>query len=313
MKVYKVWWKWLVPAILLFFISCKSGSDGTAEVLDRFNRGAIHISCDETFKPVIDEQVRVYEDKYPETKIIVHYKPEADCLRDLLVDSIRMIIVTRQISADESKAVVDSLKTVPDQRVVARDLVAVVVNKAAGEKFFTMDEIKNLLTGKSKENLIPVFDGLSATSTVRFMLDSVLQGDSLSKNVQAAKSSVEVIEYVKKVPNAVGFVGYSWIGSRDDSLQSSQRKSVGIAYIESTNSAGAYVQPAQYFIYTSSYPMVRDLVYVVKERHEGLGHAFARFLESDRGQLIFRRAFIMPVLKPNYIRDVKLNENINNP
>lgn len=297
--------------LLLFFTGCKSKYEKEAAMPDTYKRGTIHISCDESFKPVIDQQVAVYEQKYPGARIIVHYKPEAECLRDFLTDSIRMVIATRGCTEEERRSIVDSLKVSPSQLVVARDIIAVIVNPASKDTFYSMQELKELLSGKSKENLIPVFDGARATSTVRFMLDSVLRGEPLSKNVVAAKSSTEVIEYVSKVPNAIGFVGFSWVGNQDDTSQVAQRKKYRVIYLESTDSANAYVQPAQLFIYTKTYPMVRDLVYVLKERHDGLAHAFARFLEgNDKGQLIFRRAYLMPALWPNYIRNAKLNETL---
>jgi len=301
----------LCVCIVFFWLMTGTGCgriDGST-MRDRFDRGTIQVSCDETFKPVVDQLVMVYESQYPDTKINVHYKPEAECLNDLLDSSIRMVIATRGYSAQEQKVIIDSLKTVPQENVVARDLVTVLVHPSLPDPFFSMTELRDLLSGRSKENLIPVFDGSRATSTVRFMIDSVLKGDSLGKNVVAAKNSKEVIDYVSRVPKAVGFVGFSWIGNRDDTAQVSARNKIRIAYLESTDSAGAYVQPSQYLIYTKSYPLVRDLVYVLKETHDGLGHAFARFMEGDRGQLIFRRSYLMPVLKPNYIRDTKIKKN----
>lgn len=302
---------WLLLILVFFMMSCKSDEQKRAELPDMYNRGTIHISCDESFKPVIDEEVKVYQSIYPDTKIIVHYKPEAECLKDFAVDSIRMVIATRGFSESEKHFMEDSLHVEPDKLVVARDLIAVIINPAAKDSFFSMAEIKNLLTGNSKENLIPVFDGTRATSTVRFMLDSVLKGQSLGKNVVAAQSSVAVIDYVSKTPNAVGFVGYSWIGNEDDTSQLAYMKKVKTAFVESTDSAGAYVKPSQYFIYTKSYPMVRDLVYNLKERHQGLGHGFAHFLTVMQGQLIFRRAYLMPAILPNYVRDAELDDTIN--
>jgi phosphate transport system substrate-binding protein len=122
-----------------------------------------------------------------------------------------------------------------------------------------------------------------------------------------------VIDYFSKVPNAVCFVGFSWIGNSDDTAQLGYRRKVRLAYVESTDSANAYIQPSQFFIYTNSYPMVRDLVYILKERGRGLGHSFAYFLEqNDKGQLIFRRSYLFPVIRPNYIRDAELHDDINN-
>jgi phosphate transport system substrate-binding protein len=305
----RVNWFWLL--LCFCFTACKSDEEKRAELPDMFNRGTIHISCDESFKPVIDEEVKVYESLYPDTKIIVHYKPEAECLKDFMVDSIKMVIATRGYSEGEKNYMIDSMHVGPDKLVVARDIVAVIVNPAAKDSFFTMQEIKALLTGKSKENLIPVFDGTRATSTVRFMIDSVLKGESLGKNVQAAESSVEVIDYVSKTPNAIGFVGYGWIGNEEDTAQLSYMKKVKTAFLESTDSAGFYVKPSQYSIYSSSYPMVRDVVYTLKEKHQGLAHGFAHFLYTMQGQLIFRRAYIMPVILPNYVRDAELDSTIN--
>jgi phosphate transport system substrate-binding protein len=302
----KIIWCWL----LVFFIAgCKDIEKKKAEMPDRFDRGTIHISCDESFKPVIDEEVKVYEALYPETTIIVHYKPEAECLKDFGVDSIRMVIATRSYSKAEERFMIDSMHVAPRTLVVARDLVAVIVNPASTDNFFTISEIKNLLTGKSKENLIPVFDGTRATSTVRFMLDSVLKGESLGKNVQAAQSSVAVVDYVSKTRNAIGFVGYSWVGNEDDTSQLSYMKRVKTAYVESADSVGGYVKPSQYLIYTKSYPLVRDLVYTLKESHMGLAHGFSHFLSTMQGQLIFRRAYLMPAILPNYVRDVELESD----
>jgi phosphate transport system substrate-binding protein len=298
---------------ILLLAGCNSETDDRGSKLDTYNSGTIHISCDETFKPVIDAQVQVFQWQNPNAKIIVHYKPEAECLKDMLVDSIRMIIATRGASQQEKNLVADSLKTGLENEVMARDLIAMILNKASTDTFYSMTEIKEFLMGTYKKNLIPVFDGTSATSTVRFMLDSVLQGGQLSSRVVAAENSIGVINYVTKVPDAVGFVGFSWIGNLDDTSQAAYRRNLRIAYLESTDSAGAYIQPSQYFIYTNTYPMVRDLVYILKERHQGLGHAFGRFLlQIDKGQLIFRRSYLMPVRWPHYVRDVILNENINN-
>jgi phosphate transport system substrate-binding protein len=295
--------------LIIFLNGCKTDDQKRAEMPDMYNRGTIHISCDESFKPVIDEEVKVYESLYPGTKIIVHYKPEAESLKDFKADSIRMVIATRGYSNGEEAFMIDSMHVQPEKLLVARDLIAVIVNPAAKDSFFTIQEIRELLSGKSKENLIPVFDGTRATSTVRFMLDSVLKGEKLGANVQAAESSVAVVDYVSKTQNAVGFVGYSWIGNEDDTAQLSYMKKVKTAYVESTDSAGFYLKPSQYFIYSKSYPMVRDLVYNLKEKHLGLGHGFAHFLYTMQGQLIFRRAYIMPVILPNYVRDAELNSN----
>lgn len=293
--------------IMFFLVGCGSSEDFTPA--DRFDKGTINISADESFKPVIDSQVQVYEAKYPDVKLKVYYKPEADCLNDLSVDSVRMVIVTRRFTPEEKEFLLDSMKVSPEQLSLAYDAIAVIVHPDAKEQLFTMKELREILTGKFKKNLIPVFDGLKATSTVRFIVDSVLRGDSLTDKALAAKSSEEVINYVSKNPQAVGFIGVSWIGNKDDEQQQSFLTKVKLAEIESTDLPGKYIQPVQANIYSGRYPMIRELVYILKENHRsGLGHGFKNFMTGEKGQLIFRRAYLVPAHMQFNVRSTTLRE-----
>ena len=295
--------------LLIGLTECKSKKEKEKELKDTPYRGTITISADESFKPVIDELVQVYESNHPKTKINVLYKPEAECFKDFGVDSIRMVIATRSYNAGEKDFMVDSLGVSPQSLTVARDAVAVIVNPAAQDSLFSRADLVNILKGSFKKNLIPVFDGVKATSTVRFIIDSLLHGDSLTSSTVAARSSEGVIEYVSKNPEVVGFIGISWIGNPEDEEQLSFLKKVRVAGIESTYSGEGYVKAYQQNIYTMSYPMVRDLVYTLKENYKGLGFGFAAFMSGEIGQLIFRRAYLVPQVLKNFgIRPIRLKK-----
>ncbi|MBI5372650.1 MAG: substrate-binding domain-containing protein [Sphingobacteriales bacterium] len=289
-------------------IGCKSYEARENELPDTRNRGTIHVSADESFKPVIDEQVQVYESNHPGTHILVDYKPEADCIRDMLVDSVRMLIVTRRPSLEEKELIADSLRKEARSMVIARDGVSVIVHPDSPDTLLTMNDIKQILTGTFKKNLIPVFDGVKATSTVRFIIDSVLRGGSLTPKAMAARSSEGVINYVADHPGVIGFIGVSWIGNREDPEQLSFLKKVKVARLESADIPGNYVKAYQAYIYIRKYPMVRDLVYILKENYRGLGTGFANFMSGEIGQIIFKRAYLAPSFKNLSIRPVKLNE-----
>ena len=300
-------WRLIYSIALIFcFGRCNSPADPGNR--DTRTEGTINISSDESFKPVIDSQIKVFESKYPDAHIIVHYKPEAECFRDLAVDSIRMVIVTRKATPKEQNFLIDSMRVGPEQMIVARDAIAVVLNKAAKDSLFTVNDIREILTGRYHENLIPVFDGLRATSTVRFIVDSILKKDTLTPKTVAGKTSEEVLDYVAKTPMAVGFLGVNWIGNPEDSTQLSFLQKVKIARLESSDVPGAYIPPVPGTIFTLRYPLVRDLVYIVKEKHNGLAHGFASFLSGEPGQLIFKRAYLAPMQKDLRIRPVKLRD-----
>jgi phosphate transport system substrate-binding protein len=297
----------LVTGVLLLS-SCKTGDKPKQELTDTSKSGRIIVSADESFKPVIDAQVQVYESNHPGTTIAVHYKAEAECLKDFLTDSVRMIIAGRGCNQQEVNFIIDSLKVGPEWMVVARDAIAVIVNPQSADSLFSMQDLRDVLKGNFKKKLIPVFDGLQATSTVRYIVDSVLHGDSLSSATRAAKTSQEVIDFVANNPDAVGFIGISWIGNRDDPDQLSYLKKVKMAWLESKDHPGQYILPVQANLYPTGYPMVRDLVYILKENHKGLGHGFADFMSGEIGQLIFRRAYLMPARKNFTVRPAQLRQ-----
>ncbi|MBL7744002.1 MAG: substrate-binding domain-containing protein [Chitinophagaceae bacterium] len=297
-----------VMVLSILFFSCTNYEQDKKNWPDTWNSGTIHISADESFKPVIDAQVQVYESNVPGTKIIVQYKPEADCLRDLANDSIRMIIATRGVTVNEENFMIDSMGVEPRQRVVARDAIAVIVNPLSSDSMFTMQEIREVLTGRYTKKLIPVFDGAKATSTVRFIVDSVLKQEVLSPNAVAAKTSEEVIDYVAKNRDAIGFIGVNWIGNKEDTTQTAFLQKVKIAYLESTIKPGGYVLPWQVNISAKIYPMVRDLVYILKENHKGLGTGFSDFLSDDKGQLVFKRAYLSPAIRSFVVREAELRK-----
>ncbi len=294
---------------ILFLLSgCQSYKEQEKKMRDTPGRGKINISADETFKPIIDELVQVFEANHPGTHIIVQYKPEAECLKDMAVDSIRLIIATRGFSESEKNFIVDSFKLSPKKMTMARDAVAVIVSPEAEDSLFTMEELKQILTGKFRKDIIPVFDGVQATSTVRYIVDSVLKNESLAPGAVAARTSEGVIDYVAKNPNTIGFIGVSWIGNKEDEQQVSFLKKVKMVQLESTDTPGMYILPFQINIYMRRYPMVRDLVYILKENYTGLGKGFADFLGGDIGQLIFKRAYLVPAQKNFIIRPIRVRE-----
>jgi phosphate transport system substrate-binding protein len=300
-----------LAAILLFIVlatGCKSYKEQEDQLKDTPERGAIHVSADESFKPVIDEMVQVYESNNPGTKINVQYKPEAECFKDLFVDSIRMVIATRRHSQEENDFLTDSVQIGLKSMTIARDGIAVIVNPSSPDTLFTMQDIKDILSGRFKKTLIPVFDGVKATSTVRFVIDSVLRGDSLTRTAMAARSSEGVIDYISKNTGVVGFIGVEWIGNPEDTAQRSFLKKVKVAALEATDIPGGYVKAYQANIYIKRYPLVRDLVYILKENYRGLGTGFANFMSGEIGQIIFRRSYLAPAQKNLGIRPVRLKE-----
>lgn len=307
----KILFSIITVAFLLF--SCKDKAKNKKVVYDTTSSGTINISVDESFRPIIEEQLKVFHSSYPDAKIITRYKPEADCINDLHNDEdTRMVIITRELTKEEIKSYEESGLFVPKYRPLAKDGVAVIVNKSCPDSLLTIENLHDLLSDKGFKDYEPVFDGIGATSNYRFAQDSILKGKPITaKNVKGAKGSAEVIEYVHKNPKAIGFIGISWIGDYKNHAQDIYRKNVAIASIRCEKLCEdpknpVFVKPSQSTLASRSYPLTRILWAIVKENEGGLGSGFTNFMHLERGQLIFRRAYLMPVNMPFIIRQVKI-------
>jgi phosphate transport system substrate-binding protein len=87
-------------------------------------------------------------------------------------------------------------------------------------------------------------------------------------------------------------------------------KKVKIAYLQCDFCTDSpYVKPVQQSILTQRYPLVRGVYYILKENYTGLGSGFVSFLKYERGQLIFKRAYLGPIMDFR-LRNIKINEEL---
>ncbi len=263
--------------------------------------GTIYISVDESFRPVIEEEIKVYESSFPETHIIASYKSESNCWRDLQGDSNSMVIVARPPTKEEVSFFENKLSFHPYYDILAYDAVAAIVNIHSADSVFTLAKLKDILSGKN--NTTALMDGNNSTSTVRYLQDSILHGGKFGKNVVATQGDDSVINIISNSPGAIGFVGLSWVGNSDDPKQLANLEKIRLALVEcvTCEEKGYFAKPSQATLTYGQYPLARPLYCIVKDNASGLGAGFMAFMGLERGQLIFRRSYLVPG-KINFLR-----------
>lgn len=291
----------LFLALFSGLTSCENKSD---EPTDTLSKGTIDIAVDETYKPIIEEAIKVFDSSYPDANINVHYKPESECIKDFMDNKVRLVLVTRELSAAE-KNELETKKLVPHSVSLAKDAIVVVVNKSAND---TLDiaALKGILTGTYNKQYTVVFDN-QGSSTVRYIMDSLIPGQKLGSNVFAAKSNASVIDYVAQNPDAIGFVGLMYANDTaniNNTGSFSDRIKVAAIKNEQT---GRFYQPYQAYIALGRYPLTRKLYYISHDTYPGLATGFANFLSREQGQLIFAHAQLFPLKMNIVIRDAQIN------
>lgn len=290
--------------LVLFAASCSD--DKAKQPVDTLSSGTIDISVDETYKPIIEQQMRVFDSSFPDAHVNVHYKPESECIKDFLNDKARLILVTRELSVDEKKMLEDK-KVVPTSLAIAKDAVAVVFNKASADTILSKSQLKGILTGVYSKKYTVVFDN-QGSSTVRYVTDSLIPGQKLGANVFAAKGNDSVIKYVANNPDAIGFVGVSYISDYNDAEGLAFIKDVRVAALVHDSLQKEYL-PYQAYIAPDWYPLTRNLYFIHRETYPGLGTGLANFLSKERGQLIFKQARLFPLRSNIIFRQAAVNSN----
>jgi phosphate transport system substrate-binding protein len=293
----------MVSFFTCLFFSCKEKKLKNVPT-DTATSGTIHISVDETFQPVITEQIKVFEASYPQANIQVHYRSEADCLKDLENDSIRLVIVAQGLNTQQQTALKKQLSFTPQFDVLAFDAVAVIVNAASPDSVFTLKQLQQWLMADSTSEKEVIVDGSNATSTVRYIADSVLKGKPFGKKVKGTNGSKAVIDYIAAHKNAIGLVGMAWVGNPEDPEQQKYKNKIRLALVECKScESNIFAKPTPSTITQGQYPLVRPLYYILKENRNGLGSGFVGFMMFERGQLIFKRAYLVPAKMNFQIRN----------
>ncbi len=312
MKLFK-----LFP-VLFFLLLCscndKKPKDGWTDTLIS---GTIPIAVDEGFKPIIEEELAVFEGLNSEVHIKPHYCSEVDAINSLLKDSVRLVISTRRLSSKEIQSF-NSRKFYPREVVMAYDGVGLIINNQNPDSLITVNQVRKILTGeitKWKEiypnsklgNIQIVFDNPNS-STVRFAKDSICMGKPFAtKGINAQKTNSQVFDYVSKTPNSIGVIGVNWLGARSDTTNLTFKSDVRVMAVSEEDVADPSnsFKPYQAYIALGDYPFFRTVYLLINDPRQGLSSGFANFLTSDRGQRIILKSGLVPATQPLRIVNVK--------
>lgn len=304
----------LAGLLLLLFGGC--GSKPRPGEDDTLTSGNIKIAVDETFRPIIEEELQVFQALNPEATIHPIYCSEVEAMNLLLKDSVRLAITTRRLTEKEEKYFNDK-KFFPVSVKMATDGLALIVNKQNVDSLITVSRFKEILTGKITDwkQLYPasplgklqlVFDNPNS-STVHYVIDSICGGQPLSKDLKAQKTNPEVISYVAKHPDALGVIGVNWMGNEADSTRLSFNDAVRIMAVSraATATVENSFKPFQAYLALDQYPLTRNVYILLNDPKSGLPSGLTSFLTDFRGQRIILKSGLVPATAAVRIVDVK--------
>ncbi|GAB4031109.1 PstS family phosphate ABC transporter substrate-binding protein [Spirosoma gilvum] len=304
---------WVLIGLLLSLLGCS-----TNKQLDNPSRGEIVIAADESFQPLVMQLTSAYSGIYPDAHFKVVYKPEQEAINMMLKDSARLVFTTRVLKPNE-QAVLKQRKIKGTTEKIATDGVALIINKANTDSLITMNELQGVFGGQIKQwsqlkggnqtaPITLVFDN-NNSSNLEFVLNTFNVKDVKNLRIFTTHSNREVIDFVRKNPSALGFIGVNWISDSDEPLSVELARDLRVMGVSSKpNPTGRddYFQPFQEDLGMQRYPLRRPVYILSRETHPGLGGGLINYITRDAGSLIIRKLGLWP--KMPYDRIINLTK-----
>lgn len=292
-----------LPFVMIILCWACAERDKKGQLLDSPTTGTIKIAVDESLKPLLQAEVEGFEGIYTSAHIKANYTSEQKAIHDLLLDSVRLAVVTRRLYPNEKQRL-DSIKIKATEVVIAKEAIALIVNKDNADSLITWDQLDNILQGKSKQwkQLYPtsrlgelqiVFDH-PQSGIIRYLTDT-LHLKTLPANCFAAATNEAVVDYVSKTKNAIGLIGLSWISDKDDPAANKFLETVKVMGILNDEE---YLKPYKAYIALKTYPLSREVIMISREARTGLASGFISYAASDKGQKIVLKAGLVPAKAP---------------
>lgn len=284
------------------FASCVE-RDKKGRVLDTPTTGSIRIAADESLRPLVEAEVETFNALYTQANVEVDYLPEAGAIDVFMKDSVRLIVVTRRLTAAERQYFTDRKINVTEVEVAASG-VALIVNRQNPDTLISVRQISDILNGKitrwsdlgsrRKDGIEIVFDNPNS-GLIRYLKDSVAHVDKLPPNCFAVQNNQAVVDHVSNNINSLGLIGLEWISDKDDSTANSFLSKVRVMAVSGDST---HFQPYQAYIALKHYPLVRNVTIINNAARTGLNAGFSRFFQSEPGQKIVLKAGLVPKTMP---------------
>ena len=286
----------IVAVLTLPLVSCGGGSKQQGDP------DLIKVAIDETFKPIMDEEMYQFNLQSPEATFKYVYCSESEALQLFLKDSVRSCLATRELSDKEKDLLRSKNLNVMTERI-ATDAIALIVNRSNPDTLISANDVMRIVTGQvtrwdqikyahQSGEIQLVFDN-TQSSTVRYVEDSICGGKALKGNVYAQKTNPDVTEYIQKNPKAIGIIGVDWLRNEEDTTNLSFLPKVRVMSVSNSTvpeKDNSY-KPFQAYIALGNYPFVRAVYYMTSDPlMQGKARYFYHFLSEQKGQLIITKS-----------------------
>lgn len=137
----------LLPMLMLALLSACGHRPKDGQT-DTYTSGVIAIAADESFQPIVQEEIDVFKGLFPLSGIVPRYVTEVEAVNLLLRDSLRLAITSRRLTPEELRSF-NSRKFFPQETKIATDGLALITNRNNPDTLISVKDISRILTGEA--------------------------------------------------------------------------------------------------------------------------------------------------------------------
>jgi phosphate transport system substrate-binding protein len=241
-----------------------------------------------TVGPIAKAFAEYYMSKNPGVNITVSESGSGNGAKSLINGMCDIATMSRFMKDEEFKAAVEK-GVYPVATVIAVDGIAVIVHPSCPVQGLTVDQIRDIYTGKitSWKDLggpnvaIVLISRDTNSGTYESFETLVLNKQKISDKAEYVGSNGAIRSRVQSTPAAIGYVGLGFVDKTVKAL-----KVNGIMPDAATVTSGAYAIARPLFVFTNGYPKMGSQVY-----------NFLSLYLTQKGQQIIQEIGFVPVTK----------------
>ena len=285
-----------VPALVV--VGCGGKEPGATTI----TKGAFLLGCDDALLPVVNHEIQEFTSLYADAHVTVRGAGAREIIAQFAADSIRTIIVGRELNKEERDAL-GAAKVGIQEYLVARSAVAVIANRSVPVTQLRVGELDTLFSGtitrwpgKGGRMVELAVCGLNSSVNEVFR-KSVLRGGGFDPAARSFSTETDLVKYVRTTPGAVGILGLNQLAGNDADVTVIPLATSAMRP-DSTYAPGEYYSPHPAYIYLGYYPVIAPVYIYTRNIEQDLSMGFIAFLTSGTGQGIFQKDGLVPATMP---------------
>ena len=246
-----------------------------------YHKGTLTIMADDSFQSVTEALAEGYMINYPDAKIEVKNEKEDLAFLDLLHKKTKIIVMSRDLSADEKKEYERVIDLPFQPAKFAADAVLFIVPKESSLNKISYSDIQKGLLSDDKKF---IFDGTNS-SNLNFIAQTFNKKPGDLK-FSIIEGNIDVVEQLSKYPSKIGVVSLNTFSRPYSKEAEILRSKVKVLAIEKNGKS--YTAESKN-LRNMTYPFTRVLYFLKSDGAFDMANGFIRYSCTQLGQIIVEK------------------------